>query len=114
MLAVGENLLRADSDILEVFDFRWDTSFRVPLAWLGVNPVPQRNQLMLRVGTAIPVGKVLYGPDVRVVGGNRLVFVPWADEPAVRSFFGQIASHVGRLMQPLSGSGWPAGPGLVG
>lgn len=108
MLAVGENLLRADSDILEVFDFRWDTSFRVPLAWLGVNPVPQRNQLMLRVGTAIPVGKVLYGPDVRVVGGNRLVFVPWADEPAVRSFFGQIASHVGRLMQPLSGSGWPA------
>jgi len=100
VLAVGENLLRADSDILEVFDYRWDVSFRVPLAWLGVNPVPQRNQLMLRVGTAIPAGRVLYGPDVRVVGGNRLVFVSWADEPAVRAFFGQIADHAGRLMKP--------------
>lgn len=99
MLAVGENLLRADSDILEVFDYRWDVSFRVPLAWLGVNPVPQRNQLMLRVGTAIPVGPVLYGSNVRVVGGSRLVFVPWADEPAVRAFFGQIASQTGRVMQ---------------
>ena len=65
MLAVGENLLRADSDILEVFDYRWDASFRVPLTWLGLNPVPRRNQLMLRIGTAIPVGPVLYGPDVR-------------------------------------------------
>ncbi len=100
VLAVGENLLRADSDILEVFDYRWDASFRVPLAWLGVNPLPQRNQLMLRVGTAVPVGQVLYGPDVRVVGGNRLLFISWDDEPTVRAFFGQIADHVGRLMKP--------------
>jgi len=100
VLAVGENLLRTDGDILEVFDSHWDVSFRVPLAWLGVNPIPQRSQLMLRVGTAIPVGPVLYGPDVRVIGGNRLVFVTWDDEPAVRAFFSQIADHVGRLMKP--------------
>ena len=100
VLAVGENLLRAEGDILEVFDSHWDVSFRVPLAWLGVNPIPQRSQLMLRVGTAIPVGPVLYGPDVRVIGGNRLVFISWDDEPAVRAFFGQIADHLGRLMKP--------------
>lgn len=41
-LSLTDVLLRAENGVLEAFYTRWDTSIRVPLAWLAVRPEPQR------------------------------------------------------------------------
>jgi len=76
----------------------YEKSFRLPVAWLGVNIEAKRHdQVKVLFGLADPPEQPIYGEDVHV-GNYQLVFeIPQADEPALRSFFAAVASAGGRL-----------------
>jgi hypothetical protein len=96
-LALEDSLLRLDNGIVEVFKRSYDKSLRVPAAWVGVETHPEKHdRLQVRIGTASPIGPVVYGEGVSVLGGYWPIEVDAVDEPQVRGFFEQVASASGR------------------
>ena len=100
-LAIGDDLLRVDDGVLELFRQSFDRSLRVPIAWVGVEiDEGKHGSVVLCVGTANPIGPVLYGPSVRVLGNYWPLETTVGDEPRYRAFFGQVAALAGRSIEP--------------
>ena len=96
--ASGDVLILHEGEVVEIFHRMYEKSFRLPVAWLGVNIEAKRHdQVQVLFGLADPPDQVIYGEDVHV-GNYQLVFeIPQSDEPALRSFFASVAAAGGRL-----------------
>lgn len=100
-LAIADSLLRLDNGVVEVFKQSYDKSLRLPAAWVGVELHPEKHdRVSLRIGTANPIGPVLYGQGVTVLGNYWPIEVDAVDEQQVRSFFEQVAAASGREVAP--------------
>ena len=96
--ASGDVLILHEGEVVEIFHRMYEKSFRLPVAWLGVNIEAKRHdQVKVLFGLADPPEQPIYGENVQVSNYQIVFEIPQADEPALRAFFAQVAAAGGRL-----------------
>jgi hypothetical protein len=93
----GSVAIVADDLVVEVFDSGRIGSFRLPSAWVGVHVKPGRHdEVEVKFGIADEPSGPTYGEDVTVYDVRVAFQLPAADEPALRTFFADVARRAGR------------------